>query len=93
MSQGLPIGITRLAQCCQSVITKDGFFYPNLTRIMDNFSCAPLNTLFHNGKTCNRLSENPKFDVMRHGGLILTLQWRHGLMCGQRGDDVRLFVF
>ena len=30
---------------------------------------------------------------MRHGDVILTLQWRHGSTCGQRADDVRLFLF
>ena len=30
---------------------------------------------------------------MRHGDVILTLQWRHGSTCDQRADDVRLFLF
>ena len=41
-------------------------------------------------------SRNPEFAEMRHGDAILTLQhfiWRHGSTCGQRADDVRLFVF
>ena len=40
-----------------------------------------------------RLPENPEFAEMRHGEVILTLQWRHGLLCGRRADDVRLFHF
>ena len=30
---------------------------------------------------------------MRHDDVILTVQLRHGSTCGQRADDVRLFVF
>ena len=44
-------------------------------------------------KTWKRLPENPEYAQMRHGDVILTLQWRHGSTCGQRADDVRLFVF
>ena len=29
---------------------------------------------------------------MRPGGVILTLQWRHGMTCGQRAVDVWLLV-
>ena len=38
--------------------------------------------LFYIGKTWKRLPENPEFTEMQHGDLILTLQWRHGTMCG-----------
>ena len=41
-SRGSPFAITRLAEWWQTVIPRDGFFYPNLTRIMDSFSCSPL---------------------------------------------------
>ena len=44
-------------------------------------------------KDMKRLPENPEFAEMRHGEVILTLQWRHRSMCGQRGDDVQLFLF
>ena len=33
-------------ECWQKVISRDMFFYPNLTPIMDSFSCSPLNTAF-----------------------------------------------
>ena len=42
---GSPIGNTRLAMGI--------FFYPILTRIMDYFSCSPLNTAFYIGKQGN----------------------------------------
>ena len=45
-SRGSPIGNTRHAKWWQSVITRDGFFYPILTRIMDSVSWSPLNTSF-----------------------------------------------
>ena len=35
------------------------------------------------GKTGIRLSNNPKYAEMRHGDVILTLQWSHGSMCYQ----------
>ena len=44
-------------------------------------------------KTWKRLPENPGYAEMRHGDVILLLQWRHGSTCGQRVDYVRLFVF
>ena len=37
---------SRLASRGQTVIARDRFFYPVLTRIMDHFSCSPLNTAF-----------------------------------------------
>ena len=36
---------TRLAEWWQTVIPRDGFFYPTLTQIMDSFSCSPLTLL------------------------------------------------
>ena len=54
---------------------------------MDSVSCSPLNTSFYIG-----LSENPEFAEMRHSGVILTLQRRHGSTCGQRAA-VRFLSF
>ena len=45
------------------------------------------------GKTWKRLPENPKYAEMRHGDVILTLQWRHRSTCDQRAANVRLFFF
>ena len=50
---GSPIGNTRLAEWWQTVIAMGIFFYPILTRIMDYFSCSPLNTAFYIGKKGN----------------------------------------
>ena len=77
------------------VIAGDIFFDPILTWIMDFFSFSPLNTSFYNWKHKKSLPENfnPECVEMRHGDVTLTLQWRHGLACGQRGTDVRLFDF
>ena len=44
-------------------------------------------------KTWKRLPENFEYAEMRHGDVILTLQWRHGSKCGQRVADVRLIFF
>ena len=93
LSWGSPIGITRLAEWWQMVIVRDRFFYPILTRIMDSFSCSPLNTSFYIWKTWKKLPENPQKAEMRHGHAILTLQWRHGSTCGQRKAEVWLFIF
>ena len=57
-----------------TVIARDGFFYPIFTRIMDSFSCSPLNTSFYIGKTLKRLPENPEYAEMLQGDVILTLQ-------------------
>ena len=46
------------------------FFYPICTRIMDFFSCTPLNTL-----TWERLPENPGYAAMRRD--IHMTWWRH----------------
>ena len=35
-----------IAEWWQTVITRDGFFYPTLTQIMDSFSCSPLTAYF-----------------------------------------------
>ena len=51
--------------------TNDGFF-----------SCSPLNNSFYIGKTWKRLPESPEYAEMRHGDIILTLQWCHGSACG-----------
>ena len=41
-----------------------------------------------------RASENPENGEMRHGDVILTLQWCHGSTCGgQRAAGMWLFVF
>ena len=47
------------------------------TRIMDSFSCSPLNTSYYIGKKIKRLYENPEYAEMRHGDVILTLQRCH----------------
>ena len=47
-----------------------GFFYHTLTRIIDSFSCSPLNMSFYIGKTCKRLPENHENAEMRHGEVI-----------------------
>ena len=44
---GSPIGIRRLAEWWQTVTARDWSFYPIHTRIMDSFSCSPLNTAFY----------------------------------------------
>ena len=41
-----PFGIERLAQWWQTMILRDRFFYPILTKIIDSFSCPPLNAAF-----------------------------------------------
>ena len=72
-------------QAWQTLNAWDGFLYPILTGIMDSFSCLPLNISFYIAKkTWKRLPENPEFPEMRHGDVILTVQWRHGTTCGQR---------
>ena len=44
-------------------------------------------------KTCKkRLHENPECAEMRHGDVLLTVQWRHGSTSSQRAADTRLFV-
>ena len=62
--------------------TNNGFFFG-----------SPQNTSFYIGKTLKRILENPEYAEMRHGDVILTLQWRQGSTCDQRADNVRLFVF
>ena len=37
--------------------------------------------------------KKPKFDEIRHGDVILTLQLRHESTCDQRAADERLFVY
>ena len=57
------------------VITRDGFFYPNLTRLfLDSFSYSPLSTTFYIVKNMKMLLENSEFAEMRQGVIILTLQ-------------------
>ena len=45
------LGITVCHHLASLVMTNsdplDGFFYPTLTRIVDSFSCSPLNTSFY----------------------------------------------
>ena len=41
------------------VISREGFFHPTLTRIMDSFSCSPLFYLFS-----NKLPEVPELANM-----------------------------
>ena len=38
------------------VIPRDRFFYPSLTRIMDSFSCSPLDTTFYSKEKAPRSS-------------------------------------
>ena len=68
-------------------------FYPILTQIVDSFSCSPLCTTFYIEKRWKRLPEYHEFAEMRHGDVILTLQWRHRSTWGQLAVDVRIFVF
>ena len=68
-------------------------FYPILTRIMDSFSCSPLITSFILKKTWKSLPENYEYAEMRHGDVILTLQWRHGSTCGQRAAVHFFYIF
>ena len=49
-------------------------FLSHLTRIIESFSCSPLNTSFYIGKTWKILLENPEYAEMWHGDVILTLQ-------------------
>ena len=82
------LGISRITdwhyEACRvmTVIPRDGFFYPTLTRLMDSFSCSALNTSFYIGKTWKRLPENPEYAEMRHGDVILAFQKHHGMTCG-----------
>ena len=39
------------------------------------------------------LSEKPEYAAIRHGDVILSLQWRHETTCSQRAADARLFFF
>ena len=55
------------------VITRERYFYPIPTRLMDSFSCSPLNTSFYIGKH-KILPENPEYAEMQHGVVLLTLQ-------------------
>ena len=87
-SRGSPIVITRLAKWWQTVITRDGFFYPILT-LMDSFSCSPLNISFYiEKKTWKNASRKSWIrwaaTYMWYGEVILTLQWRRGSTCSQR---------
>ena len=78
----------------QMVITRDRFFYPTLIQVMGSFSCSSLNTSFYIGKkTWKRLPENLEYTEMRHGDIILILQWRNRLMCGQPEAKVWPFFF
>ena len=45
-----------------------------LARIMDSFSCSPLDISFYIGKHIKRFPENPEYTEMRHDDVILTLQ-------------------
>ena len=60
-------------------IMRDRFFYPILTRIMDTFSCSPLNTSFYNGKR-EKEFQKPEYAELRHGDVNFTLQC-HGSAC------------
>ena len=80
---------TRFAEWWQTVIPLDGFFYPTLTRIIDSFSCSPLNTLFYNWeKTWKRLLQNHEYANMRYGDIILNISMTSQIhvrpVCGQR---------
>ena len=46
------------------MITRDGYFYPNLTRIMGSFCCSQLTTKLNKKK---KNPEVPGYVVMRHG--------------------------
>ena len=46
-----------------TVITRDGFFYPTLTRIMDSFSCSPQVLFIYLFK--NKLAEVPEYAKMQ----------------------------
>ena len=70
------------------VITRDRFFYPILTRIMDFVISL---TSFYIGKM-KKASKNPEYAEMRHGDGILILQLHHGSTCGQRLADL-FFIF
>ena len=62
--------------------TNNGFFFLLTTKY-----------LIYIGKTWKRLPEHPEYAEMRHGDVILTLQWCHGSTCGQRVDDMLLLIF
>ena len=59
-SRGSPFGITRLAEWWQTVIPRDGFFYPTLTRITVFFSCSQLFLLINLFIISNKLPEVPE---------------------------------
>ena len=60
------------------------------TRIMDNFSCSPLNTSFILEKSWKSLPENPEYAEMRHGDITFK---HYNDVRDQRIASVRLFVF
>ena len=47
----------------QTVISRDGFFDLTLTRLMDSFSCSPLNIAFSGLK---RIPDVSEYAEMRH---------------------------
>ena len=82
----------RVAEWWQTVIARDRFFYPILTRIIYSFSCSPLNTSFNIVKTEKRRPENPEYAEMWYRDVAVALKWRHGSTCGRRAA-VRFLSF
>ena len=71
------------------VISKDGFFYPTLTRIMDTFSCSPLYTSFYIGK--HEKDFQKILNTLRCD--IVTSFKHYNDVTNQRAASVRLFFF
>ena len=63
--------------------TNNGFFFLLTTKYLILY--------WKKTTTLKKLPENPEYAEMRHGDVILTLQWRHGLTCGQR-EAVRHYL-
>ena len=79
----------RLAEWWQSVIARDGFFYPILTRIMDSFSCSPHNYSFileKRGEYFQKILNTLRCD-------LVTSFKHYNAITDRRAASVQLFVF
>ena len=88
-SQGSPISITRLAEWWQMVILRDGILYPILTRIMDSFSCSPLNT---SKKDFQKIPNTPRCNMMTSFDITTTSRIGVRLACGRRAAVFFFFL-
>ena len=90
LPRGSPIGIMRLAKWWQTVVAREEFFLSH-PHTNNGFCFLIISHLIL--KTWKRFPDIPELAKMRHGEVILTLQWRHGSTCDQRVADVQLLVF